>query len=737
MPRPIAILLTLLAPGVAAQEPPRQSTSIEVVGVTPVDGVGIDRAKFPTNAQRIVRPEGGDVQEALLQQTAAVQLNDPSGGPLLPDLQFRGVSVSPLLGAPEGLALFQDGVRLNEPFGDTIAWTTVPAAAIDSIEVIPGANPVFGLNALGGALAIRTRSAMHGLSALVRAGSTGRLDAELATGAASWFLSASHLRDEGWRDFSPSDVTQLFASTRHRSGDFRLTLGRSRVTGNGAIPVELAALEREAVFTHPDETRNTFGMLSTHHARMFGASLLAEGTAYARRSDTRTLNGDDSPYEPCAGGGLLCLEEEVVHDAGGAPVPLPPGTVYDGTNNRTHLTQTAFGAAVQLDRTRTSRTREHRLIAGASIDGGVAAFRASTELAELTAERGTTGSGIVTADSLVALNTRSTTFSAFAADILSLTPRLTVTATARLDHVRMRLDDQIGVALDGRHTFTRFHPSIGAAFALSGTTSAFANAGATGRTPTPVELSCADPEDPCRLPNAFVSDPPLRAVRGRSYEAGLRGSLRRASWSVAAYRATNSDDLLFISSGPLRGEGHFANVGTTRRQGLELAVSGRTYERVALAASYAFIDARFVTPFVVAAPHHPRATGDEIAVEAGDRLPLVPRHMGKLSATLDVTRRLTAGVALRAVSEQYFRGDEANLEAPLPGYTVADARLDLRIGGSTTVALELRNAFDAEYATFGLFGDAEDVLGEAYEESSRFITPAAPRTVMVSVRTTF
>lgn len=699
------LALCVLAMLAMEEEPPKHGAAIEVIGVTPIDGVGIDRAKFPTNAHRVTLAEGDAAADALLERAAGVETNDPQGAPLQPDVQFRGFSVSPLLGAPEGLALYLDGVRLNEPFGDTVSWSSVPSSALESIEVIPGANPVFGLNALGGALSMRTHSAATHTSALLRGGSFGRLDGEVSTGGERWFVAASHLRERGWRDFSPGHATQLFA----RTGAVRLTLARSTLTGNGAAPEALLAEDRAAVFTHPDETRNATAMLSASHQRAWSAATFGEAAAYVRHTRTRTFNGD-----------------------AGAPVEG-----FDASNHRTRLAQTAFGATVQVDRSGTLARRANRWIAGASLDGGAAHFRSSTELAHLTEDRGTAGSGILDPDSLVDLTTRSRTLSAFVADILTATPRLTVIATARLNHVRMRLDDHIDTALDGTHSFTQLHPSLGAALELGRGMSAFANAGLTGRTPTPVELSCADPEDPCRLPNAFVSDPPLRAVTGRTFEIGLRGARGPVSWSGAVHRSASEDDLLFISSGPLRGHGHFANVGTTVRQGLELAASGRAGARVRWSASYAMLDAYFATPLTVPAPNHPEAVDGEVPVERGDRLPLVPRHAGKLSVDVDLSPRLTAGASLRAVSRQFFRGDEGNLAEPLPAYAVADARLDFRLGDRTSLGLEMRNLLDAEYATFGTFGDAEEVLGEEYEDHVRFVTPAAPRAVTVSVKARF
>lgn len=731
------VVIALLPFGTFAQQQPTQSTAIEVVGVTPIDGIGLDLAKFPTNAQRITRSEEQGVADALVQGAAAIESNDPQGAPLQNDLQFRGFSVSPLLGAPEGLAVFQDGVRLNEPFGDTITWASVPSSAIESIELIPGANPVFGLNALGGAITLRTRGAAEDTSAAVSAGSFGRVEAEITTGGDRWFASASHLRESGWRDFSPADATHLFGSAKNGTGDVRLTLARSNITGNGAAPVALIATDRAAVFTHPDQTQNDLVMLSGSAQRAFQSSIFGQVTTYVRRTHTRTFNGDDSPYERCGGtstAGLLCLDGNIVLDTAGAPVTIDEREEFDATNNRTRLAQTAFGVALQLDRSSTMRGHANRLLVGGSFDGGVAAFRSSTELAALTDDRGTIGSGITAAESLVHLATRSMTLSAFVADILSLTPRLTLTGSARFNHVRIRLDDRIGVDLEGDHSFAQLHPSLGFAFDIGRGLNAFGNVGAAGRTPTPVELSCADAADPCRLPNAFISDPPLKAVRARTLEAGLRGRHRFITWSAAVHRSTTKDDLMFISSGRARGEGHFANVGTTLREGVEATVEGRSGTRTQWFASYSFVDATFVTPFTAAAPNHPAATDGGIDVEPGDRLPLAPRHMSKVGASLNLTPRLRVAATVRRTSEQYVRGDEANLAEPLPAYTTTDARLEVAAGTRATVVAAVRNLLDSDYATFGVYGDAEGILGEAYGERERFITPAGPRTLLLTVR---
>ena len=122
--------------------------------------------------------------------------------------------------------------------------------------------------------------------------------------------------------------------------------------------------------------------------------------------------------------------------------------------------------------------------------------------------------------------------------------------------------------MNGDHTFKRFNPALG----LTVGTEAFTfYAGYTeaNRTPSPVELTCADEDDPCRLPNAFLADPPLEQVVAKTFEAGVRGTWSSGRWHTGLFRTTSEDDILFISAGALTNQGFFDNVGETRRDGFE------------------------------------------------------------------------------------------------------------------------------------------------------------------------
>ena len=142
----------------AASPPPLE----EVVVVAPY-GTAVDPALVPANVQRAVaeqlqRSQSLDLTDFLNRQSSSVSTNHAQSNPLQPDFNFRGFTASPLLGLPQGLSVYQNGVRVNEPFGDTINWDLIPLSAVDSVQMLAGAQPVFGLNTLGGALSLQMKN---------------------------------------------------------------------------------------------------------------------------------------------------------------------------------------------------------------------------------------------------------------------------------------------------------------------------------------------------------------------------------------------------------------------------------------------------------------------------------------------------------------------------------------------------------------------------------------------------
>jgi outer membrane receptor protein involved in Fe transport len=322
----------------------------------------------------------------------------------------------------------------------------------------------------------------------------------------------------------------------------------------------------------------------------------------------------------------------------------------------------------------------------------------------------------------------------YVADFFTAAPKLTLMGAARFNYSDVTLRDQAGTALDGDHEFTRLNPAVGITLELPRGATAYGSFSMSSRVPAPSELSCADPEDPCRLPNAFVADPPLEQVVARTWEGGVRGRRSAFSWNASLFRTATSDDILFISSGPLTNTGHFQNVGDTHRQGVELAASG-VHKTVRWDAAYSFIAARFDTPLTLSSPNHPDEEDGEIEVEEGSHIPGVPEHNLKLNL-YGTIGRLSLGGSLLATSGQYLRGDEANLLPPLDGSAIVNLSASVALTRWLALNARIVNLFDTEYSTFGLLGEADEVLGDDYDDP-RFLSPGAPRAAWVGLRLSF
>lgn len=737
--------------GASAPPLPSVHEVVDVVGVTPVDDLGVPRSAVAANVQTVSASDFSDRPGAtfgniLETQLASVHLNEAQSNPFQPDLQFRGFVGSPLLGLPQGIAVYQDGVRINEPFGDSVNWDLVPENAIESVQMTPGSSPLFGLNALGGAMSIRTKTGFTspGTSVRVDGGSFGRRWVEAESGGhndhLSYFVSGRLLAEDGWRDFSPSRQRQLFGNVEwHGTNSVvggTLTVGNNRLVGNGALPIQLLEENRKAIFTYPDQTETSLAQMSLRGRRAINHDVTVDATIFYRPATIRTINGDDSDYDECespAFDDFLCGEDgdgDPVIDRAGQYVPAPDDDdELNGTNNSSMTKSRGWGGTLQATVTKHFAGRANYFIAGTTIDGAHTQYQADTELATLTADRGTIGSGIFDSDASVRLRTTDSHAGFYVADYLTVVPTVTVSAAARYTHSTIDLHDQLGDALSGNHAYDRVDPSVGVTRDMGRGVTAFANFGISSRVPTPSELSCADPDAPCRLPNAFVADPPLDAVVAHTIEVGGRGGARRLSWAGSVFRTRSTDDILFISSGALTNTGHFENVGDTMRTGLELSLSGLVTPRIRWSAAYTNLVATFASPLVLSSPNHPDAVDGEIAVPAGSRLPGIPRHdlKGTLMATVG---RTTFGGDVAYLSSQYLRGDEANLLPVIDGHVVVNVSASHVLGKYLQVTGRIANLFGAEYNTFGLLGEADDVLGGNYDDT-RFLSPAPPRAAWV------
>ena len=761
---------------------------VDVVAIAPTPGRGIDRGRIPATVSVISAAELEDRQvsslsDALNEQFGSVTLEGTTTNLFQPTLRFRGFTASPLLGLPQGVAVYQNGVRVNEPFGDTVQFDLIPQFAVGQIQLSAGTEPTYGLNALGGALVLNLKNGFNhtGFRGEFSGGSFERYaaTAEWGANAGPWavYFGATRFDESGWRPASPSKVTQAVADVAYRDetidAGVSFTYADSSMNGNGPAPVELLDVDRSAVFTYPDITDNRLGFAQGRFDLTVSPTWSVQVTGYYRDLDRKTLNGDEAGFEACdddflppgAPIGTLCFgaddddadEDEEAHplvDLRNGRFITEDDTEGNAANNRTTTRSAGYGATLQATAAAAfGGGRENVLTLGASADLADVGFTFTSEVGMLTPDRGVTGSGLLAGiygqapdDQFnTGLDTANRALGLYFSDTLSLTEQTHLTVSGRFNHARIEIADRLGTSLDGEHAFSRFNVGAGAVHQFSDAVSLFGRYGESNRAPTAAELSCADPAEPCRVPNAFLSDPPLEQAVARSVEAGLRGrvlnaSRRRVNWSVAVYHTAIADDILFVASHELIGSGYFQNAGDTRRVGFDAELNGRV-DRLGWYASYGLVDATFQSPLDLPSDEKVNAAataGGFVAVEPGDRMPGIPRHSFKAGIRYALTDAWDVMLETITASSRVFVGDEGNDQAELAGYGITNLRSVYRAGDHVELFLRIDNLFDKHYATFGALAELELFLSEVPGASDpRFVAPGAPRSGFGGVRLRF
>ncbi len=800
----------------------QSADSITVVGTTPLAGVGLERDQLPVTAQTanafdLEQSGATNLGDFLNRRLNGVFVNEVQSNPFQPDVNYRGYTASPLLGTPQGLSVYLDGVRMNQPFGDVMSWDLIPRVAIGEITLMPGSNPLFGLNTLGGALAVETKSGnTHpGTSLQLSGGSFGRKVAEFEHGRANlrgldWYLAGNLFFENGWRQYSPSNVRQLFGKLGWQRGRTKLGLGfgyaNNLLNGNGLQEFRLLERDYHSAYTLHDATANRAPMVNVSGRHHFTDRLSLSGNAYFRSIRTNTYNGDinedsldQAVYQPGAAerAALAAAGFTGVPASGAtaANTPFPswrcignallrdePAEKCNGLINRGRSTQHNYGTAGQVSWLSALAGRRHQFTAGAGWDRSTVGFRQSSELGYLNPNRTVTGvaafgDGVTGGDvdgepydTRVDLDGKIQTGSVYLTDTYT-SGKLSLTFSGRFNRTVIDNFDRIlpsgSGSLSGRHTFSRFNPAAGATYQVTSDVNTYFNYSEGSRAPTSIELGCADPENPCKLPNAMAGDPPLLQVVTRTLEGGVRGGggESRVRWNLGWFRADNRNDILFIAS-PQTGYGYFKNFGQTRRQGLEAGASARIRRRTTIGANYTFLNASFESPETVLGGSNSRNDGEAkgldglIRVQPGNNIPLSPQHTAKAYTTVQATTKLALDVTLIGVSSSYARGNENNEHQPdgtyylgsgsSPGYAVLNGGARYKVHRRMELFLQATNLLNRKYYSAAQLGPAgftaqgtfqarpfPVVDGEYPLSRSTFFAPGAPRAAWAGVRITF
>ena len=748
-----------------------QAASLNIVATTPLPGSDMDRSQIPSPVQtataRDIENSGSlDLADLLNKRLNGIHINENQENPYQPDINYRGYTASPLLGTPEGISVYLDGVRQNQPFGDIVAWDLIPKAAIAEVALVPGSDPLFGLNTLGGAISVRTKdgNSAPGTSLSLSGGSFGRRVGEFQHGGSNkkglnWYVTGNLFREDGWRQHSPSEVRQAFGKLGRVLGNTSISLSfgyaDNWLTGNGLQDTRFLARNYSSVYSIPDITWNRSPSLILNVSHTLTSNLTLSGNAYFRYIRADTTNGDinsesfdESLYN------LSSADIKALTAAGytgfpttgnAATEPFPywrciaqglekdePVEKCTGIITNTFDKQNNYGLSVQAN----WLVSHNHFTAGSAWDRSSLIFQQASQFGYLNPDRititpinafadGSTNQDGVPVDTRVNLHGLINTFGFYAADTLTIGKSLAFTFSGRFNRTGIDNADRLPVdptgargSLNGNYVFDRFNPAAGLTYTLPRYASLYFSYSEASRAPTAIELGCANPAEPCNLPNALVSDPPLKQVVTRTLEAGLRRAQEsKLRWSAGWFRAENYNDLLFVSS-QQTGFGYFTNFGKTLRQGAEASVSGRI-QHFTLGGNYTFLNATYQSPQIVDGGSNSSSDGGpgqdgNITIKPGEHIPQIPRNIFKAWLDYEPTPKIAMDLDFISAGRSFARGNENNQGKPdgiyylgpgfSPGYGVVNLGGHYQIQKKLQLFVQIDNLLNHRYYTAAQLG---------------------------------
>ncbi len=824
--------------------------SIDVIETTPLDGVGKSKDKVPAPVQTatdedISKTNAANISDFLNRSMGSVYVNDTQGNGFQPDINYRGFTASPLSGTPQGISVYMDGVRLNQPFGDVVSWDLIPKSAIKSMAMMPGSNPLFGRNTLGGALSIETKDGKSnpGTSVQGLGGAYGRNAYEFEHGGynkernLNWFMTGNYHQDQGWRQASPSNVRQIFGKVgwEGEKADLKLTAAYNdnSLNGNGLQTVENLNQDYTSVYTLPDITDNRALFLNLEANYQVNNKIMLAGNSYYRNIHTATMNGDinndgfgaaylgarpssaaltantssaarnwnyllSSGYSPITGGqnasntafpNLRCIAQAAATPGLGGD---EPSEKCNGIITQSNTQQQNWGTQAQAIIDDKLFGMQNQFLLGGAYDQSVVAYNQYGQYGYLNPNGSVTAvsgaaatatnnglyfndasSGGSQVDNRVSLSGDTVTWSFFTEDTFSPSKNLHLTASGRYNYTSVSNNDGLsnqhylnhdsganydpGTAIDssaslsGKHVYDRFNPSVGFTYNPYEIIGLYAGYNEGTRAPTTIELGCANPNQPCKLPNSMAGDPSLKQVVTQNWEAGFRGLLpSKINWSLGYFNIVNNDDLQFVAAPNTiaNGFGYFKNFGKTQRQGIEVSLDRRVKEW-SIGVNYTYLDATYQSTETLSSQYNlagsnPGVDGSTITVKPGNHIPLVPTHTFKTYADYQFSKEWGTNLNIIGFSESFVRGNENNNQQKngvIPGYVLVNygVRYTPQFVKGVHIFGQVNNILDQQYYTAGQFGTAGLANGQ-YQNSpsgTTFYGPGAPRTWWLGMRYSF
>jgi outer membrane receptor protein involved in Fe transport len=711
------------------------TSTINVYSASPLPSIGLPLNVVPANIQIVKSKDlnnqaGVSIADYMNNNMQGVSIAEMGGNPYQLEVNFRGYSASPLLGNAQGISVFVDGVRANEPFGDITSWDKIPNFAIKSMQMVPGSNPIYGLNTLGGAMAIQTKSGREakGLGVEFEAGSWGRQRSLAEFGGVSkdgsvdYYFGAQHTKEDGWRQFSPTQINQTFGKVGWQNENSKINLSYmgadNKLGGNGFTPQNLLSGDRSQIHTQPDITNNYSHQFTLNGEHWLNNNALFSGTAYYKHSNRNTKNPDAWEHDLDGDDDDTGVERDPTYaflncnslDINGTSGAGSSGIGHDGGEceftgavlNRTKTKQKTYGLQGQLAFNQDLWGKKNQFVLGSVLEYTKINFTQSALINVARMEPNETAGGDARADSTTGVSGNNFVFDAnramlfsgagimpetqntglsgkqyqvslFAADTLSVTDKWHVNAGARLNYTKVdNIDTLRGShsvsqqSLTAKDSYVRLNPTLGLTYTPQDKQAIYTSYSESSRAPTSIELGCSNPNFPCLLPAAMADDPPLKQVVAKTYEFGTRGDLtENIRWNASVYHAMNHDDIIFKAS-EVRGRGYFNNVGRTKRQGIDVGLGGNI-DKFTWNASYGFIRATYDNDVDFVSLSNSTALGagsddggTTVTARKGDNLPMIPEHQLKLRLQYQATQDWSFGGNLVAYSSQYVWGNENN-----------------------------------------------------------------------------
>ncbi|MGH7517550.1 MAG: TonB-dependent receptor [Gemmatimonadales bacterium] len=707
-----SLLPCVLAAPLAAQTPDstrrdsvRTLEPIEVVGsIQPSAGPTVGSG-VPARVT-IIGEEEADAYEPrilsdVLAQQPGISIYDDLGSPYKLNVSTRGFYASPVVGLPQGVSVFLDGVRQNEPDAAQVNFDLLPMQYVRRIELLSGTASLTGRNTLGGAINLvtaRGRGPIGG-ELEVQGGSFETFNGNgsvsgVTRGGIDYYVGAGYNREDGWRQGTGAEQYNGFFNVGRLADTWGISFqgfgANSYAEPAGSLPQSVFDVKPDSNLTTGD-----FDDIDLVQLAVTGYHQLGTGRGsfrlYGRRSTA----------------------ERFAVNQGGDPDALGE------SRNKT----LGWGLDYRWARLLGSAVLGVRAGADGSVnDSRIELFEDNTKF----------GGGL---DQTTLVESPSWDAAAFATADLTL-GRVTLSAGARLDHIRIPFNNRLDPTADTVSNYTRVNPKGGVSVDLGRGFSTYGSVGQNFRAPALIELACADPERPCVLPFALGDDPPLDPIIATTYEVGGSWAGGPAVVTASVFRTDVKNDVfLFPNENVVTGstiEGYFDNLDKTRREGVEVGANvgfGRGHSAYA---NYAWTRATFQSVAEIFSIRE--EAGGENEVEPGDRLPLVPDHQVKFGASVRLPGRIQLGVDARYVGEQWLRGDEANETEPLDGWFAADARVTWEFGPWEVTGL-VTNLLDERYTNFGTFNiNQGNPAGPTLE---RFLTPGQARAFRLVVRRSF